>query len=434
METKYQTKVIISVRGTKGDVYPMLAIAAELKLRKISVVFLANDFFKDLITNCGIEFCSIGTVDEYISDNSDPRMWSPNEDMDKVNIEGSLLSHLERAFNEVSERFAGNSDIFVISIGARCGARLAAKKFSIPHAVLVLQPAGIFSIDSPAAPLCWEISPWIPNRLAFLIRKLNKSFRGIFSSIPEHIIKLNTLYMTLGVYEEERKLRMNYPRADVLIGLFPSWFARPAKDWPKKMKLVGFPVRAESDGCDSTVVDQFIEEKGSPILFTSGTGVHDKSDMFRSGVKICEILGKPGIFVGGKLGKAFPESSNICIHVDYVNFASVFPRCLAVVHHGGIGTMVQAIKAKVPQLIRPLKIDQPDNANRIQNLGLGSFILPENFEVDVAACMLDQLIRQSSENPALQEYSRRLSDDDAIDTACNMIEEKLATLAECASK
>ena len=41
------------------------------------------------------------------------------------------------------------------------------------------------------------------------------------------------------------------------------------------------------------------------------------------------------------------------------------------VHHGGIGTVANAIAAGVPQLIRPICFDQMDNGMRVKRLGAG---------------------------------------------------------------
>jgi UDP:flavonoid glycosyltransferase YjiC (YdhE family) len=41
------------------------------------------------------------------------------------------------------------------------------------------------------------------------------------------------------------------------------------------------------------------------------------------------------------------------------------------VHHGGIGTLSQCLAAGIPQLVAYMSLDQPDNAARIERLGVG---------------------------------------------------------------
>jgi len=47
------------------------------------------------------------------------------------------------------------------------------------------------------------------------------------------------------------------------------------------------------------------------------------------------------------LPRTLPAS--VCV-ADFAPFQLLFPRCAAVVHHGGIGTVAKALAAGVPQL------------------------------------------------------------------------------------
>lgn len=49
---------------------------------------------------------------------------------------------------------------------------------------------------------------------------------------------------------------------------------------------------------------------------------------------------------------------------------------LLLVSHGGIGAVAQAIRAAVPHIVLPLDFDQPDNAARVEALGLGATLSP----------------------------------------------------------
>lgn len=49
----------------------------------------------------------------------------------------------------------------------------------------------------------------------------------------------------------------------------------------------------------------------------------------------------------------------------------MFPRCAAVVHHGGAGTTQTAIRAGVPSVIVPHLADQFFWASQIEELGVG---------------------------------------------------------------
>lgn len=57
-------------------------------------------------------------------------------------------------------------------------------------------------------------------------------------------------------------------------------------------------------------------------------------------------------------------------------YAWLMPRVAAVVHHGGAGTLTQAVSAGVPSVAVPFGVDQPYYGRRLHELGLGPAPLP----------------------------------------------------------
>jgi UDP:flavonoid glycosyltransferase YjiC (YdhE family) len=137
--------------------------------------------------------------------------------------------------------------------------------------------------------------------------------------------------------------------------------------------------------------------------------------------------------VGGETGKDELAGSPLCAHISYIDFEYALPKARAIIHHGGIGTTAQAIKAGIPQLIRPIKYDQPDNANRIAKLGLGAYVLPEFFTAETVAPLLSSLIDRASNNQALKNYSADVRASNAIAEACSLIEQRIGE-TQCVKK
>jgi UDP:flavonoid glycosyltransferase YjiC (YdhE family) len=63
----------------------------------------------------------------------------------------------------------------------------------------------------------------------------------------------------------------------------------------------------------------------------------------------------------------------------------LFPHAAAIVHHGGIGTMAQALRSGRPQLIVPYFADQIDNAARAARLGVARVCSPRRYR-EASAC------------------------------------------------
>ena len=69
-----------------------------------------------------------------------------------------------------------------------------------------------------------------------------------------------------------------------------------------------------------------------------------------------------------------------------------FPRAAVIVHSGGIGTSAQALAAGRPMLVVPFAFDQPDNAARLQRLGVARAIPRKHYTAKRAYAELSRLL------------------------------------------
>jgi len=412
--------VLMYAMGTGGDIDPMVALGREFKSRGHKVTVLSNDYFEKSITRAGLEFVSVGTVEQYQRGNSIDA-WSIGNDTD--NFQFYHAPAFEPSFNYV-KNLAGEAGTLFVALAEQNGAAVAAVQYKIPFIKIILTPNAIFSAISPPAPQCWTITKKLPP---FVIRMLLRVFRKhnymrIYDSptAEEYIATRERLGCPIKFYKTSP--------STLQLALFPEWYGMRPKDWPRDLKCLGFHLANRSDEKLRGEVDEIFTQLGSPIIFTSGTGVKDVVEIFREGRKICEQLQIPGLFVGGEMGKDELAGSPLCAHINYIDFEYALPKARAIIHHGGIGTTAQAIKAGIPQLIRPIKYDQPDNANRVSKLGLGAYVLPEFFTAETVAPMLSSLIAQASSNQALKNYSADVRASNAIAEACSLIEQRIGEM------
>ncbi len=417
--------IVIYVMGTGGDIDPMVGVGIELQRRGFSVAFLTNDYFKPRILAAGLEFLSVGTVEQYHKGNT-PEAWERTNRSD--NFEHYHAPAFEPAFEYVKK--LANQKVLVLALGEESGARVAARKFNLPFIDFVLSPNIIFSAIKPPAPTSWVMPSHIPGFIMrFLLRRNRKAIFKRFCNAP-HTVAYRATRKRLGCALPFR----SKATALLKIAFFPEWFGMPAKDWPKNIKMVGFPLLNHANSSSRSEFDALIEKQGAPIIFTSGTGVKDVEDLFKEGRRICEQLQVPGIFVGGNSGVEFLQGSSFCAHMDYIDFEYALPKALAIIHHGGIGTTAQAIKAGIPQLIRPLKYDQPDNADRIYKLGLGTYVVPEKFKAEQVAPIIGNMIQKGKTSKALAHYAADVRKSAAIVDACDLIEREFRKLEQDKNK
>jgi sterol 3beta-glucosyltransferase len=85
-----------------------------------------------------------------------------------------------------------------------------------------------------------------------------------------------------------------------------------------------------------------------------------------------EKTNQRGIIATGWGGITNVDLPDNIFKIDSVPHDWLFPRCAAVVHHGGAGTTAAGLKAGVPSIIVPFFSDQPFWGYRIADLGVGT--------------------------------------------------------------
>ncbi|CAE7292115.1 ATG26, partial [Symbiodinium sp. CCMP2456] len=96
-------------------------------------------------------------------------------------------------------------------------------------------------------------------------------------------------------------------------------------------------------------------------------------------------------------------------HVLFVKYAPhgvLFPRCCAIVHHGGAGTTNASARSGIPTIILPLAFDQFDHADMVNKSGIGVGLkaMPSLTPGEIA-----QAICKCRETTAIRERAREVS-------------------------
>src|SRR5262249_34229253 len=153
----------------------------------------------------------------------------------------------------------------------------------------------------------------------------------------------------------------------LVIGMFPQWFAQPQPDWPKQTVLSGFPLYDEPEITPiDAELESFLRAGEPPIAFTPGSAMWAAEEYFEQGVQTCIRWNRGGLLLTRHRDHFPARLPPGVIHVHYAPFSDLLPRCAGFVHHGGIGSSAQALAAGVPQLVTPFAHDQPDNAFRLK--------------------------------------------------------------------
>lgn len=411
-------RALITAFGSHGDVLPFVALGQALQRRGVDVVLQTNPFFADLVTRAGLTLLPAGTVDDYRRFFNQPVEGDPRRAM--AQVAAQLMDILPITHADARQQvWPGRT----VAIGGSLGFvhRLLADTEGLPCATLHLAPSVFRSqVDPPL--LVPGMAAWRGvagprlNRLMWWLmdRSWNdRHFTGPFNAVRRQ----------LGLPPVQRVLGDWLHQVDVLLALFPAWFAPPPPDWPAHLQLPGFALQdgSQGDGLPPAVA-AFVDQGPPPVVFAPGTANGMAQDFFRSSVQACVQGGLRGLFVthfAHQLPMPLPAG---LMHADYVPFGALLPRAAAFVHHGGIGTVQQALRAGVPQLVRPVAYDQFDNADRVRRLGAGRVLLPRHYTADAVASALRSLVSDASMRLGCQALATRVgAQADALQAAADAV-------------
>jgi rhamnosyltransferase subunit B len=361
--------VILATLGTDGDVFPHVGLGARLHGRGHRVTLAAPETYRARAHALGLEFCALATVDEVNRMLADPDLWHPLRSGRMMAKWGGPM--IRRQY-EALAALARQPDSVLVANPGVLAVRLVQETLTIPTASLLLQPGLLPSSTAPPEmPGGLTIPPWLPRALRPFYW-LGVDAAGYALVAPS----LNRVRAALGLSPVRRLFRW-WLSPDLVIGLFPGWYAAPQPDWPPQLCLAGF---GRFDGTAQRALPEdvrmFCERGAPPIAFTLGTGMTHAAGFFRAAVAACERLGAPGLLLT-KYPHLVPARLPPRVrHCAFAPFRQLLPLCAAVVHHGGIGTTAAALEAGCPQLILPHAWDQPDNAARVARLGAGLALGP----------------------------------------------------------
>jgi UDP:flavonoid glycosyltransferase YjiC (YdhE family) len=140
-------------------------------------------------------------------------------------------------------------------------------------------------------------------------------------------------------------------------------------------------------------------------------------------MKALEMLNARGIFLAPKT-ENLPERLPATIRAfPFLPLGKILPSCRAIVHHGGIGTLGQALKSGVPQLIRPLAFDQFDNAYRIAKRQLGSYLLARQYKAENIYQKLHAMLDDTAVAANCRNFARSIDSEKTLEKLVSAIEE-----------
>ena len=410
--------VMLIPMGSAGDVYPLVGLGVSLRSRGHRVEVIANSYYQSVIERAGLLFVELGTYEDLRPGMENPDLWHRQKGF--LVLARSILP-LIRPLYEIIARHYVPGETIVVASSLALAARVAQEQLGLPLVTAHLQPT-VFRSAYEAS----ELLPWLFSHCWLRVpgKRLLDWLLDVLLLDPLMGREINALRASLGMPYIRRPLYRWLHSPELVLGLFPEWFASPQPDWPPQTRLTGFPLYDDPSGQEiPKEIETFFAAGTPPIVFTPGSAMKHGQQFFAESVTACRLLGRRGLLL-----TRFPEQvpdnlpEGIC-HFDYLPLSKLLPHAAALVSHGGIGTISQALAAAIPQLVMPMAFDHFPNAARLVRLGVARSLPAKAYRGPAVAETLNDLLKSGEIQNQCQAIAKRFHPGDSLEKACLAIEE-----------
>ena len=425
-------RIVLSTFGSFGDVHPYVAIALELKRRGHRPVIATTEIYREKVEPLGIELRRVrpdmpsydepDRVAELVEHVVDQR-----EGMERI-LQTFILPYLRESYEDLLAATRG-ADLLVSHPLPFVGP-VVAEKTGVPWVSSVLAPGSFLSVYDPPVP------PQLPAFHALMSRSVALS-RGVMWLARKRIDSLvGPVYAMrgeLGLPRGGNPVMDGQHSPTLVLALYSKVLGGPQPDWPKNVRVTGFPFydRRDREGDPDGLapeIENFLGAGEPPVVFTLGSSaIWVAKDFYTESVKVARLLGVRALLLIGdernRPAEALPEG---VAAFEYAPFGELLPRARVVVHQGGVGTTGQALRAGRPTLIVPHAFDQHDNAERARRLGTSRTLLRPQYKAANVARELRALLEDPSYAKRAAEVGRTVTAEDGARSACDAVEEVLS--------
>lgn len=365
-------RIVLASYGSRGDVEPAVVVGRELKRRGHDVLMAVPPNLVGFTEDAGLAVVACG-LDSHESMAAQRRYWTlyfrtpwKLKELSRMARETEEFAtecwaHMTTTLKEVT----AGADLLITGLIFEQPAANVAELYDIPLVTLHYFPARAHGrllppVPAPLSRLAMTVNDravWRGTRKAEDAQRRDIGLAAATGPVPRRIAERGSL--EIQAYDD-----LCFP------GLAQEWAAWNVCRTPRR-PFVGALAMASPTESDEPLA-AWIAQGGAPIFFGFGSiPLESPTETIAMITRVCARLGRRAVVGAGgtDFGNAAP-AAHVKL-VGAVNYATIFPSCCAVVHHGGAGTLAACLRAGVPQVILWTLPDQPSFAAHLRRLKVG---------------------------------------------------------------
>ncbi len=398
--------------------FPMFAVARELKRRGHAVRIAAEGHHRDALLPTGIELTA---TDAGAGGARGAGLFGKLQQGLHLLVQSDIEAEYETVLG-----LAGDADLIVGNQLAYSGA-IVRKVLKKPWVFCVPSPLAIPSYVSP------PVFPYLGPAQAMLEARgwPQDGCIALAKGVSRLAMSANVrLQRRLGVFDGTNP-RFEGMYSERLNLLLTSRFMAPAlPDWPANTVVTGYawfdPEHFRQEDKIARL-RQFIAAGAPPVVFAPGGGLRKSPQAFiQESVRACASLKARAILVvADRFHAEIPQSDDVLV-TGYAPYSELLDGAQAFVHSGGIGALGWAARFGVPSLVVPHEWDQFDNARRAERAGIARVLGERAYTGQNVARVLSGMIGDEALGKRTREVMSHIAQESGASVACAEIERVLA--------
>lgn len=421
-------KIGIQTWGSHGDIRPFVALAEGLQAagHEVTLVITCvdSDRYDELRASTGFELRIVATPtvpDKQALERIGNTIVRERNAIRQTRLAiEHLLLPAETAMYEASERLCAENDLvighyFLYTLAA------AAERQGRPCVSVVLAHGAVPSAFQPPS--------GVPDLGAFGNRLVWRFARRVLNS-------------SLKRYPDRLRARIGVaPARDMIDTVWASEYltllaitpviCERKPDWPDHYQVCGaLETRASvAEGSVSPQLLSFLASGAPPVYMTFGSMLSgsDQRQTIELLAAAAEAASTRAVIQAPAWDRLGFECSSQIHFVDSAPHASIFPRCSAVVHHGGAGTSQAALLAGVPSVVVAHTAEQELWGRELQRIGVACKAITRRR---ATPARIAAAIREVTQSQRIAENARsvgaRVAEEDGVAVAVRCIADRFA--------